>query len=124
MDELRLSEHFRKDEMECHCGCGMVPASEFMQWLEGLRKAYGSPMLITSGARCQKHNQAVGGASDSMHVKGLACDVRISGTQAFKLMALAHLWGVKGLGVKQHGPDRFIHLDIGPRETPMVWSYP
>ena len=119
-----LSEHFRRDEMECACGCGMVPTPEFMQWIEGLRKAFGSPMLITSGARCAKHNEDVGGAPDSMHVKGLAADVRVAGAAAFKLIGLAHLWGVKGLGVKQHGPTRFVHLDIGPRETPTVWSYP
>ena len=83
-------------------------------------------MHITSGARCAKHNAAVGGAEDSMHLIGMAADVAVYGPRAMKLIGVAKLWGVQGLGLKQHGPvaDRFVHLDIGQRETPTCWTYP
>jgi hypothetical protein len=45
------------------------------QFLESVRKELGNvPMLISSGYRCPLLNKAVGGASDSSHIKGLACD--------------------------------------------------
>jgi hypothetical protein len=33
-------------------------------------------MVINCGARCPQHNREVGGAKDSAHLYGLACDVR------------------------------------------------
>ena len=44
--------------------------------LDPLREAYGKPIIVTSGYRCEKLNKAVGGASSSQHVKGEAADIR------------------------------------------------
>ena len=44
--------------------------------LDPLREAYGKPIIVTSGYRCEKLNKAVGGASTSQHVKGEAADIR------------------------------------------------
>ena len=44
--------------------------------LDPLRKAYGKPIIVTSGYRCEKLNKAVGGAASSQHVKGQAADIR------------------------------------------------
>lgn len=44
--------------------------------LDPLREAYGKPIIITSGYRCEKLNKAVGGAASSQHVKGEAADIR------------------------------------------------
>ena len=44
--------------------------------LELVRKALGSPIIITSGYRCPKLNARVGGVSTSPHTKGLAVDFR------------------------------------------------
>ena len=44
--------------------------------LELVRKALGSPIIITSGYRCPKLNARVGGVSTSAHTKGLAVDFR------------------------------------------------
>lgn len=44
--------------------------------LEQVRGVLGSrPIIITSGYRCPELNAAVGGVSDSAHVKGLAADI-------------------------------------------------
>lgn len=118
--------HFTAAEMACRCGCGALPDPDLMHWLESVRTSYGYPMVVISGARCEKHNAAVGGAADSMHVRGLAVDVSVHGIMAMSLIGVAKLWGVQGLGLMQHGPveKRYVHLDIGKREAPTLWTYP
>ena len=44
--------------------------------LDHLREAYGAPIIVTSGYRCEKLNKVVGGAASSQHVKGQAADIR------------------------------------------------
>ena len=44
--------------------------------LDPLREAYGKPIIVTSGYRCEKLNKAVGGAASSQHVKREAADIR------------------------------------------------
>lgn len=44
--------------------------------LDPLREAYGKPIIVTSGYRCEKLNKVVGGAASSQHVKGEAADIR------------------------------------------------
>lgn len=44
--------------------------------LEPLRKAYGAPIVVTSGYRSPALNRAVGGAKSSQHMKGQAADIR------------------------------------------------
>lgn len=43
--------------------------------LDPLREWYGKPVYINSGYRCVKLNKAVGGVSNSYHVKGMAADI-------------------------------------------------
>lgn len=47
--------------------------------LEPLRVAMGEPIKIGSGYRCEKLNKAVGGVSNSQHLKGQAADLCIDG---------------------------------------------
>lgn len=42
--------------------------------LQPLRDAWGKPIKINSGYRCEKLNKAVGGVLTSQHVKGQAAD--------------------------------------------------
>ena len=51
--------------------------------LEPLRKAMGKPIIISSGFRCERLNKAVGGVSNSQHMKGQAADIDIQGDMAF-----------------------------------------
>lgn len=43
--------------------------------LDPLREKYGKPIKVNSGYRCPKHNLAVGGATQSQHMKGEAADI-------------------------------------------------
>lgn len=44
--------------------------------LQPIRDKYGKPIVVTSGFRCAKLNNAVGGAKTSQHCKGEAADIR------------------------------------------------
>ena len=44
--------------------------------LDPLREAWGAPIIVTSGYRCVKLNNAVGGAKSSQHTTGQAADIR------------------------------------------------
>lgn len=43
--------------------------------LDPLRKAYGKPITVTSGYRCEALNKAVGGSPTSDHRQGCAADI-------------------------------------------------
>ena len=44
--------------------------------LDPLREAYGKPIIVTSGYRCEKLNKLVGGSASSQHKKGEAADIK------------------------------------------------
>lgn len=79
MDKF-VSAHFKRKEFACKCGCGFAAAdAELLNTLEMIREKLGSPVIITSGCRCEAHNKAVGGAAKSQHVRGMACDINVKG---------------------------------------------
>lgn len=44
--------------------------------LDPLREAYGKPIIVTSGFRCEKLNKIVKGSKTSQHQSGEAVDIR------------------------------------------------
>jgi hypothetical protein len=63
----------------------------------------------------------------SHDLESIAVDIAISHEKAYKLIASAIKHGFTGIGVKQKGGGRFIHLDISEgdesRPRPHIWSY-
>lgn len=121
--------HFSTGEFTSHGEDGpyLLVDTEYMDRLERLRIAFGHPMPVMSGYRTPAHNQAVSTTGPKgPHTTGRAADVTIRGPEAFELVRLAILHGFTGIGVKQHGPSRFLHLDDlpdGAHPRPRVWSY-
>ena len=120
--------HFTDAELACRCGCGMLPAPDFIEKIEALRLLAGFPLIVTSAARCAAHNRAVSETGDSgPHTTGRAIDISVQGAQAYRLAQLALAVGITGIGVKQMGAGRYLHLDdlqdsaTSPR--PRLWSY-
>ena len=73
--------NFKLEEFKCECGgkyCTGYPSyldRNLLNNLQGLRDEYNSPMIITSGMRCQKYNDSlVGSIPNSKHTKGKAVD--------------------------------------------------
>ena len=74
--------------------------------LQPLRDAWGAPLIINSGYRCLKLNEAVGGVPTSQHVMGQAADVGCSDP-----LALARLVKELGLDFDQMGVyPTFLHI--------------
>ena len=64
--------------------------------LQPARDQFKDTMRITSGYRCFQLNQAVGGAQNSLHLKGYAADIQVNGNmkrliEIFKNMDLHEL---------------------------------
>ena len=49
--------------------------NEMIDFLNPIREAWGSAIIVTSGYRCKKLNQAVGGSETSVHQIGYAVDI-------------------------------------------------
>ena len=88
-----LSEHFTLGEMvrsgtAIRLGIGNEPDGEAVEnlrhlcseVLEPLRRRYGR-IIITSGFRCERLNEAVGGAKGSQHLRGEAADIHVTCTE-------------------------------------------
>ena len=107
-----LSPHFSKAELACHC-CGELKIEKrLVDALEDLRRLAGRAIVIHDGYRCVRHNQEVGGVTDSEHTRGMAADLGISG------LTLQHMYELAtqvpdfvegGIGVYDSG---FLHVDV------------
>ena len=83
MKHFKLRE-FVKSSTAKRLGISNVPNNEeidnieklVVNILDPLREAYGKPIIITSGFRCEELNRAVKGASNSQHRTGQAADIR------------------------------------------------
>ena len=49
---------------------------ELMEFLDGLRQEWGSPITTASGYRCPQLNKKVGGSATSAHMIGYAVDMQ------------------------------------------------
>jgi uncharacterized protein YcbK (DUF882 family) len=122
---MRLSTHFDSKEFACKC-CGQLPAkgiaSKLVEGLELLRGLVSShlgrdtPLVILSGYRCPKHNQAVGGAKESQHMMGTAADVRVPEGMTTEILAslAEHVDVFRVGGIGRYHKQRFVHVDVRP----------
>ncbi|MBF0486741.1 MAG: peptidase M15 [Nitrospirae bacterium] len=116
------SKYFKPEEFTCRCGCGLNNISpELVATLDKVRETAGIALRITSGSRCAKHNEAVGGKSDSAHLTGLAADIAIGGSHERYLVSKAAIAvGVDRMGIGMN----LVHLDIDKDKSQQVtWLY-
>lgn len=89
----KLSEHFSWAEAQCKCGACRMPDNVranveiLAQHLEVVRLAFGKPIKITSWYRCPARNAQVGGARKSIHLTGLAVDLKCGGLSGPQIAA-------------------------------------
>lgn len=104
------TRNFADWELQCGCGCGMLPDTKLQCLLQILRDHCQFPLKLTSCARCSRRNKLIGGATNSWHVKGLAVDIYTAGLtkqQYFRLFSGIFLYFH---GVEIH--STFIHVDL------------
>lgn len=125
-------ENFPYDELSCKCGqcdsTGTEMDLQFMAYLQELREELGFSLPLSSAYRCRRHPAEAKKAEPGTHNLGLAVDIKCSRKKAHKVLKAAMAKGVfTGIGIRQKGGGRFIHLDIAPpaahRPRPHVWSY-
>lgn len=109
-------KHFTRDEFKCKCGgqyCNGYPAEireEVVRIAEEAREYFGAPGHIISGLRCSQHNANEGGVWNSQHQYGEACDLKIEGISADRL--LAYIKQKNGVRYAYKINDTNVHYDI------------
>lgn len=88
----------------------------------------GRPFIITSGYRCPNHPIEAAKGWPGTHTLGVAADIRAASSLARMLLNYAlNRSDFTGIGIKQHGVGRYIHLDMAasepPRVRPALWTY-
>lgn len=77
IDELRRSATASRLGIDNTPPAGAVAAltALVVNLLDPLRRRWGMPLTVTSGYRCPALNRAVGGTSNSHHLRGMAADL-------------------------------------------------
>ena len=117
---MNYLKYFDMSDFTCKCGCGENLITEnLLKTLHNFRVFLDSPLNVTSGYRCKKHNDSLPNSSPtSKHLKGKAVDLvplRMS-VDELKEKALI-VWNENneilpgGLGLYSWG----IHIDVGSK---------
>ncbi len=106
-------------EFACKDGSDKVLIdSNLVSILQNIRSHFGAAVKINSGYRTASHNKAVGGATNSNHMKGIAADIVVSGVDETKVAQYAESIGVKGIGL--YTKKNFTHVDT--RTSKSFWK--
>ena len=111
-----LSNNFSTHEFACQCGCGTGKMDEeLVDVLQELSDKLGYAIKVTSGIRCDTHNEYVGGSATSKHKYGLAADIVVSYLSPSDVYEyLDSKYPDKyGLGLYRG----WVHLDVRQRRT-------
>ena len=107
---VKISENFNSTEFDCHgkgCCRGTIIDFEMVDILQEIRNHFGKAVTVNSGYRCKTHNKAVGGVSKSLHLYGMAADIKVEGVTPLEVAKYAESIGVKGIGLYEWG----CHID-------------
>ena len=111
-DEIR---YFSRDEFRCPCGrCGgfpVEPDETLVRLADRVREHFGAPANVSSGVRCQAHNDELSGsAKNSYHLRGKAMDFAVRGVSGSKLLAYVKTQRVH-YAYQISGSD-YVHMDV------------
>lgn len=109
--ELSLSKNFKVKEFRCKDGSDTIKIdTELVTMLQKIRDIVGVPVKINSAYRTPSYNAKVGGAKNSYHTKGQACDIVCSGKTPLDIAKIAESLGMRGI-IKY---NTFTHVDTRP----------
>lgn len=115
----KLSTNFRVREFACLDGSDPIFIdTELVTILQKIRTHFGMAVTITSAYRTPPRNKSVGGTAYSMHLYGMAADIKLSGISPSRVAEYAEtlLPGKGGIGIY----DTFTHIDV--RTTKSRWK--
>ena len=129
-----MTTNFNQNEFTCPCGCFDDRMSmNVIYRLEVARQLLGRAISISSGVRCPKHNEIVGGSPASSHLVmfrddvlcACAIDIKIEHARdAFDTIRALLSVGFTRIGLRSKGDRRFIHADLDYEKAQNVmWTY-
>ena len=125
-----LSKNFSKLEVQCPCSCGANKISSVLiEKLQKVRNIIGTPILITSGVRCEFYNASIKASMNSSHIPddhgiGNAVDIACTNSKdRYELVELAQKF-FKRIGISGGSYGGFIHLDVDRSKVQeAMWLY-
>ena len=116
-------KHFSYEEFDSpdDIGSGDLMDDDFLQMLDVARQIADIPFKINSGYRTKKHNQKVGGKSESSHLIGKAADIAYTDSrQRWIIITALQDAGFNRLGIAK----TFVHTDSDETKSPdVIWTY-
>ena len=123
--KTQLSKNFNSYEFRCGlgspCSCSTILIDDkLVDYLQKIRDNFGKSVSITSAYRCPSYNKRIGGATQSYHSKGMACDIVVNGVTPREVAKYAESIGILGIGLYETASDgHFVHIDT--RTTKSFW---
>jgi len=111
-NNIRIAKYFRLSEFACPCCKRVMLHPKLLAKLIELRNILGKPVYITSGYRCTKYNQKIGGVVNSYHCIGLAADIQVKNINLIELLEICENLDFNGIGFYEK--KNFLHLDVRP----------
>jgi len=112
INNVIISPYFNLSEFACPC-CNLVMLHpKLLAKLVELRNVLERPVYITSGYRCPRYNQKIGGVVNSYHRIGLAADIKVEDINLIELLGYAEDVDFSGIGFYEK--KNFLHLDVRP----------
>ena len=107
--DKQLSTNFYVREFRCHDGSDKILiCAETVKILQAVRDYFGKPVNINSAYRTESYNKTVGGVSNSQHVKGTACDIRVQDVPPKAVAGFLQAnYPKSGIGLY----NTFVHID-------------
>ena len=107
--------YFTRAEFRCPCGrCGgfpVEPDEKLVRLAEQVREHFGAPVIVSSGVRCQAHNDELpGSVKNSYHLRGKAMDFCVRGVPGATLLAYVKTLPIH-YAYQINGSD-FVHMDV------------
>lgn len=91
--------------------------------LDPLRARYGRPIYVTSGYRCRRLNDAVGGVRNSQHTLGQAADITVgSPDDNRQLYSLIKQMRLPYDQLIDEHDMQWIHVSYGPRHRRQAFA--
>jgi len=112
INDINIALHFKLSEFSCPCCKRVMLHPKLLAKLMELRKILERPVYITSGYRCPKYNQKVGGVVNSYHCIGLAADIQVKDISLIDL--LGHAEEIDFARIGFYEKKNFLHLDARP----------
>ena len=109
-------QYFTREEFRCKCGgkyCNGFPAEPsetLVRLADQVRKHFGSPMIVSSGLRCQQHNDnQPGSVPNSRHIVGKAVDFSVRGHNAREVLNYVTILDIR---YAYQIDGSYVHMDV------------